>query len=106
MTVYTTIIDKVQPVCSIPWVGQRLPWCSNASSSQTVDFTKLYSSQHDLEGVMGTTGRGLGLGMDMIRKEHAVRGLTVRVKHSGLACKDELGRELDSLVFLNTRTSE
>lgn len=44
--------------------------------------------------------------MDMLGNEYAIRDLKIRVKHSELSRKDELGKELDQLIGLTTRTSE
>jgi hypothetical protein len=103
-----SIVQKVEPVCSIPWIGQVFPLYAVLSSppTTTINITKLSTSQDQFEEVMNSAGKGLGLAMDMWSKQHAVRDLTIRVKYSELKRKDELAVELDSLIALNTRTFE
>ncbi len=103
-TVYTTIVDEVQPICSTPWLGKRLPWCYIASSTKALDVAKLPASQLKLEGVMSSSGQGLGLAMDILHKEYTLRDLNIRVKHSKLEHKNDVGKELDTLVCLTGKT--
>lgn len=109
--VYVSIIEKLEklePICSIPIIGPILPLChhEDRESTKTVNLTKISSSQQQLESVVESAGMGLGLAMNMLGNEYAIRDLTIRVKHSDLRRKDDLGKELDTLISLTTRTSE
>jgi hypothetical protein len=105
-TIYTTIVNEIQPVCSTPWLGPKLPWCYVPSSTAIANAIELPTSHQQLEEIVTSTGKGLGLAMNMMSNEYAVRHLNVRVKYSELKHKDELGEELDTLISLNVEASE
>jgi hypothetical protein len=105
-TVYVAIVDQVQPTCSAPWLGHKLPWCYVPSFAETVDATRLPFHQLQLEAVMNSVGEGRGLAMDMLLNEYDVRDLNIQIKHSKLNRKDELAGWIDVLISLNTETSE
>jgi hypothetical protein len=99
---------SIQPVCSIPWISGKLPFCpfSGRDIPPQVDVTKASETQKHLDIVMNSAGRGLGISMKMMASEYAVRDLAIRVEYSGLKCKEELGKELDTCVRRASKMSE
>ena len=106
MTVYSTIVDKAQPVCWTPWLGQRLPWCSPSQSSNTVDVAKVITSEQQLERAMKFSGTGWGLARNLISKQHTVADLKHLVRYSDLKHRGDLVKELDDLYDLNWKIIE
>ena len=107
MSVYTNIVDRFEPLCSTPWLRQKLPWCYVPSSSTSLEVAKLPISCHrELEEAVMSTGKGLGLAMDILDSEFAIRDLNIRVQHSALKCREDLSVELNKLISLTMQTSE
>jgi hypothetical protein len=104
-TVYLTIIDKFQPVCSTSWLGQKLPWCY-APSSARANITTMSTCQQQLAGMLNSTVEGLSLAMEMSGNEYAISDLNIRVKDSELKRRAEAGGEASAFISLNTEASE
>ncbi|KAK4169661.1 hypothetical protein QBC43DRAFT_306494 [Cladorrhinum sp. PSN259] len=97
----TTAVTKSisQTICPIPFLGPAIPLCAaTLKATRPIDASKVLTSQEELSRVMDTVGRNFDLARDMVGHEFAVRDLRIRVAASTLPRRDELSRELASLV--------
>ncbi|KAK4225380.1 hypothetical protein QBC38DRAFT_483122 [Podospora fimiseda] len=97
----TTAISKTitNTLCPIPFVGSRIPLCiSTPKVTRIINPSKVIKPQEELSKVMDTVGRGFDLARDMVHHEYAVRDLRIRVSASTLPRKEELSKELQTLV--------
>ena len=105
---YRFATDALAPICSIPIVGSRIPFCALPSEpkDRDLDISKVATSQDGLGVVMDRVGQNFDLAREMVGHEFAVRDLRIRVAASNLARKKELTQELESLIRYTKQTAK
>jgi hypothetical protein len=93
----TAVSSALTTLCPIPIIGSAIPVCE-APKDRPIDASKVAASQEELSIVMDKVGHGFDLGRDMVGHEFAVRDLRIRVAASNLPRRQELTRELESLI--------
>ncbi|KAK3988502.1 hypothetical protein QBC44DRAFT_329157 [Cladorrhinum sp. PSN332] len=97
----TAAVSKgvTKTLCPIPFVGSSIPLCAaSPRGARVISASKVVKSQEELSKVMDTVGRGFDLARDMVGHEFAVRDLRIRVSASTLPRREELSKELQTLV--------
>lgn len=97
------VIDKMEPVCLTPWLGQGLSRCHHLLSLNRVDVAKLPSSRQHLEGMMDYANQNFGLAERMLSKAYHAKDLEVRLNFSELKCKVGLGSQLEKTISLSRK---
>ena len=99
---------KLAPMCSIPIVGSRLPFCTipNKTDGRVVDVSRVATSQEELTVVMDQVGVNFDLARNMVDHQFAVRDLRIRVAASEFSRRNELTDELDSLSRYTKQTAK
>ena len=94
--------QTVEPYCEMWIVGKLIPFCpaptttkEGSADNATATITSL---QDEIGGVVDSVGQNHELARLMTRHEAALRDLNIRVGASNLQYKQQLGRELDSLI--------
>lgn len=98
---------KMAQICSNEWVGVNVPFCESfGPSERLVNVSRVAASQEVFVTVMDQVGQNFEIARKMAGHELAVRDLRVRVRMSNLPHKEEITRELDSLIQYTTQTSK
>lgn len=103
---YRSVTAAMAPLCSIPFVGSQLPLCTVHPGDNPIDASKVATSQEGFTVVMDRVGQNFDLARDMVGHEFAVRDLRIRVAASNLSRKEELTRELESLIRYTKQTAK
>ena len=103
---YRSATAAIAPLCTIPIVGSQLPFCTVHPGDNPLDASKVATSQEGFTVVMDRVGQNFDLARDMVGHEFAVRDLRIRVTASNLSRKQELTRELESLIRYTKQTSK
>ena len=105
---YRFAMAKWAPMCTIPISGPHLPFCSMSFDpvDQTVDGSKVATAREELTIFMDRVGQNFDLARDMVGHEFTVRDLRIRVAVSNLSRKQELTRELESLIRHTKQTAK
>jgi len=106
VSLYSLAVSSLSAtLCPIPILGSRIPFCAT-SIDRSIDLSRITTSQDELTLVMDNVGQNFGLARDMVGHEFAVRDLRIRVGASDLARKQELTRELESLIRNTKQTAK
>jgi hypothetical protein len=108
ISIYRFATTALAPMCSIPIIGPQIPFCIVPSDpkDRPINASKVATSQEVLAVVMDRVGQNFDLARDMIGHEFAVRDLRIRVAASNLSRKQELTRELESLIRYTKQTAK
>jgi hypothetical protein len=74
----TTALSALTPLCSVPFVGSRLPLCELPSEQQP-RYPELIDLQTRFEEIMESSATSANLALDMKQSEVAVRDLNTLV---------------------------
>lgn len=89
--------------CNIPWSNSFLSSCASARGASVDAKTAIdsaSSAQAGLNDVIVSVGQNYELSRELVLHESALRDLAIRVRASDLDRKEDLDRELKSLVKL------
>lgn len=102
------VAARLQPICSIPYIGPRIPLCLliNEFSDRPINVSKVSDSQEGLNVVRSQVGESYELATGMAYNEFAVRDLKIRVRASNLSHKWELVKELEALSRYTKETAK
>lgn len=108
VSIYRFATMALAPICSIPVIGPQIPLytVSVEPNSRPINASKVATCQEELIVVMDRVGRNFDLARDMVGHEFAVRDLRIRVAASNLLGKQELIRELESLIRYTKQTAK
>ena len=98
VTLYKLALSSaITTLCPIPFAGSYIPFCAEPRD-RSIDASRVATSQEGLVVVMEQVGQSFDLARDIVGHEFAVRDLRLRVTASNLQRKQELTRELESLI--------
>ena len=103
---YRSATAAIAPMCNIPIVGSQLPFCTVRGGDNPINPSKVATSQEGFTVVMDRVGQNFDLARDMVGHEFAVRDLRIRVAASNLSRKEQLTRELESLIRYTKQTAK
>jgi len=105
---HSYVATRPQPICSIPYIGARIPPCPliNKFSDRPINVSKVSDSQEGLNVVRSQVGESYDLATGMAYNEFAVRDLKIRVRASNLPRKWELVKELEALSRYTKETAK
>jgi hypothetical protein len=108
VSIYRFATTALAPICSIPVIGPQIPLytVSVEPNSRPINASKVATCQEELIVVMDRVGHNFDLARDMVGHEFAVRDLRIRVAASNLLGKQELIRELESLIRYTKQTTK
>lgn len=75
-------------------------------NGRPINASKVATCQEELIVVMDRVGHNFDLARDMVGHEFAVRDLRIRVAASNLSRRQELTRELESLIRYTKQTAK
>ena len=108
VSIYRSATVALAPMCSVPVVGPWIAFCTASFelNGRWVNISKVATSQDALTVVMDRVGQNFDLARDMVGHEFAVRDLRIRVVASNLSRKEELTKELESLIWYTKQTAK
>lgn len=102
------ITTKMAPMCSVPIIGPRIPFCtwSLEPNDRSFDVSQVATSQEVFTVVMDQVGQNFDLARGMTGNQFTLQHLRIRVDASNLPRKKELAQELAHLIRLTKQTAK